>query len=98
MSKVIGALWLRETKERKQFMSGVLNDLGGDIQIAVFRNDRKDKDNQPDYQIVRSEKKEDRIKQDNFFGNAPVAESNNLMNENVSEEGEEEIKIENIPF
>ena len=55
MSKKIGALWIRE-KDGRKYMSGVLNDLAGDINIAVFKNDRKEKENQPDYNIVISER------------------------------------------
>lgn len=35
-----------------------MQDISGDIQIAVFENDRKEKENQPDYNIVLSEKRE----------------------------------------
>lgn len=51
-SKQIGALWLK-TDGKVQYMSGVL-DLGtlGEVHIAVFKNTRKEKDSQPDYNIV----------------------------------------------
>ncbi len=55
MARKIGALWLKETQEGKKFMSGLIETLHGDVQIAVFRNDKKEKDNQPDYNIVLSE-------------------------------------------
>jgi uncharacterized protein (DUF736 family) len=35
----------------------VLEDLRGEIRIAIFKNDRKEKENQPDYQIVVSEER-----------------------------------------
>jgi hypothetical protein len=35
----------------------VISDLRGDIQIVVFKNDKKT-DNQPDYDILLSEPKE----------------------------------------
>ncbi len=59
MSKTVGALWLREFEKdgkKRKMMSGEL-DLGalGTIKIAVFKNDKKEKDNQPDYRIVLSE-------------------------------------------
>lgn len=57
MSRKIGALWLKETKDGKKYFSGVLEDLRGEIRIAIFKNDRKEKDNQPDYQIVVSEER-----------------------------------------
>lgn len=58
MSKKIGALWLKTSQDGKKFMSGVLEGLGGDIQIVVFKNDKKEKENQPDYNIMRSEPRE----------------------------------------
>ena len=57
MSRKIGALWLKETKDGKKYFSGVLEDLRGEIRIAIFKNDRKEKDNQPDYQIIVSEER-----------------------------------------
>lgn len=57
MSRKIGALWLKETKDGKKYFSGVLEDLRGEIRIAVFKNDRKEKENQPDYQIIVSEER-----------------------------------------
>lgn len=56
MSRKIGALWLRQTQDGAKYFSGVIQDLSGDINIAVFQNDKKEKDNQPDYNIVLSEK------------------------------------------
>ncbi len=64
MSRKIGALWLKEAKDGKKFMSGVLEDIRGEIRIAVFRNDRKEKDNHPDYQIVLSEERKERSETD----------------------------------
>jgi len=59
MSKTVGALWVREYEKdgkKRKMMAGEL-DLGalGTIKIAVFKNDKKEKDNQPDYRIVLSE-------------------------------------------
>jgi uncharacterized protein (DUF736 family) len=51
MMKNIGVLWTKKS-EKGTYLSGVLNDLRGDIRIAVFKNDRKEKENQPDYRIV----------------------------------------------
>jgi uncharacterized protein (DUF736 family) len=53
----IGALWSKKTTEGKEFFSGVITDLRGDIQIVVFKNEKKT-DNQPDYDILLSEPKE----------------------------------------
>jgi uncharacterized protein (DUF736 family) len=88
-SQKIGALWIRKTQEGKSFLSGVLNDLSGDIQIAVFRNDRKEKDNQPDYNIVRSEQKEQskQTANDGFLDEGTA--------DTVQDDG---INVDNIPF
>lgn len=95
MGRKIGALWLRTSNDGKTFMSGVLNDLAGDISIAVFKNDRKEKDNQPDYNIVLSDKREEKPKQqhdNNFF---PKDEP---VDTHEPPAGTEEIKVEEIPF
>ena len=55
MNKKIGALWSKKTAEGKEFFSGVISDLRGDIQIVVFANDKKENENQPDYNILLSE-------------------------------------------
>lgn len=88
-SRKIGALWTRKSNDGKTFLSGMLNDLSGDIQIAVFKNDRKEKDNQPDYNIVLSEKREEKqnTQSDDFFGGQEP------VNQNT-----DEIAIEDIPF
>ncbi len=56
MSRKIGALWLKQSQDGRQFLSGVIQDLSGDINIAVFKNDKKETEKQPDYNIVLSEK------------------------------------------
>ena len=92
MTRKIGALWQKKSQEGKVFLSGVLNDLRGDIYIAVFKNDRKESDNQPDYNIVLSERQEQKPKQENdeFFGPAGEQTEEKVANE--------EINVENIPF
>ena len=56
MTRKIGALWVRESQDGRKFMSGLIETLNGDVQIAVFKNDKKEKENHPDYNIVLSEK------------------------------------------
>lgn len=34
-------------------MSGLIETLNGDVQIAVFKNDKKEKENQPDKRKAR---------------------------------------------
>ena len=50
----LGALW-KKSKNEKEYMSGVIRDMRGDIQIVIFQNDNKENDSQPDYLIYRSE-------------------------------------------
>jgi uncharacterized protein (DUF736 family) len=50
----IGALWSKKTDEGKGYLTGVISDLRGDIQIAVCTKDKKT-ENQPDYDILLSE-------------------------------------------
>ncbi len=52
----IGALWVRKSKDGKMtYMSGVIKDFHGEIQIAVFKNEKKQiGTKQPDYNIVLS--------------------------------------------
>lgn len=53
----LAALWLKETKDGSEYMSGKLNGLN----VFVFKNNYKEKENQPDYKIYLSkpEKKEE---------------------------------------
>ncbi len=94
-NRKIGALWLRKSKDGLSFLSGVVQDMRGDINIAVFKNDRKEKDNQPDYNIVLSEPREEKrpARADNFFGGdqaekLPTGEF----------PADDEINVDNIPF
>jgi len=41
-NRKIGALWSKRTKEGQEYFSGVISDLRGEIQIVVFKNDRKE--------------------------------------------------------
>ena len=58
-NKKIGALWSKETTEGLEYFTGVISDLRGEIQIVVFKNDKKESENQPDYNILLSELKEE---------------------------------------
>ena len=55
MTKRVGALWKRESEKGKTYLSGVL-DMGafGEVRVSIFKNDRKEKENQPDYNVVLS--------------------------------------------
>ena len=56
MSKHILALWKKQSKEGKDFLSGEL-DLGalGTVSLAVFPNENKTEDKHPDYRGIISE-------------------------------------------
>lgn len=54
MSRRIGSLWKRK-KGDLQYYSGIIQALCGNIRIAIFKNDKKTKPNQPDMNIVLSE-------------------------------------------
>lgn len=112
MSRKIGALWLREAKGGKKYMSGIIEDLTGDIQIVVFRNEKKEKDTQPDFQILLSEKKPERRPAgggDDFMGGfndnpQPVKVDTGeipVVEEKPGETtlgGDDEIDVRDIPF
>ena len=55
----IGALWSKKTSDGKEYYIGVITDLRGDIQIVVFKNDKKT-EKQSDYDILLSEPKEEK--------------------------------------
>jgi uncharacterized protein (DUF736 family) len=59
-NKKIGALWSKKTKEGKEYFTGVISDLRGEIHIVAFRNDKKENENQPDHYILLSEPKKDK--------------------------------------
>ena len=64
----IGSLWLKESNEGKKYFSGNIQSPflpDGEMHIAIFKNENKTNDNQPDYFIVWNKPKED--KQDNTF-------------------------------
>lgn len=62
----IGALWLKKTQDGKTYMSGVIQFPGTEMSFAVFKNEEKQQDNQPDYNIIWSpERKNNNQSQEN---------------------------------
>lgn len=53
----LGALWLKDGAKGK-FFSGVIETLNGDVPIVIFKNEKKEAPNHPDYVILRSEPRE----------------------------------------
>ena len=74
MNQIIGALWKRE-KDGMDYFSGVLNDFRGPINIAVFPNNRKEADNQPDMNIVISGSNSDEKKKNGKETSKPKRKS-----------------------
>lgn len=51
----LGPLWEKKDKNGKKYLSGVLNIFPyGQVNVTIFKNDYKTKDNQPDYKIYYS--------------------------------------------
>lgn len=84
-------------------MSGVINDLRGDIQITVFEN-KKEKDNQPDFNIVISTDRDQQQKKSEGGFSALEAGKDDegfVASQGCATapaDGEEEINPDDIPF
>ena len=102
MSKTIGALWKRQSKGGLSYLSGILEDISGDVQIAVFVNDKKEKESQPDFRIVRSDPKKGggngSVGVDPFGGMGGAGMGEPIDPSSLGTEIVDEIQIENIPF
>ena len=69
-----GALWIKTAKNTgKKFMSGSIQIDNKLIKISVFKNDRKQNDNHPDYNII--------VNTDDNNYKAPVDNNNNNNND-----------------
>ena len=51
----IGALWSKTSKAGRDYMTGTIEINGVRHELVLFKNDRKTKDNQPDWQIFPRE-------------------------------------------
>ena len=92
----LGALWCRTSKkDGMQFMTGTLEDMRGDIKIVVFRNTKKEKENQPDYQIYLSEDRDESRPQSPSGQDPMMAPTVAGAPQN---QGGDEIDISTIPF
>ena len=70
-NKYIGACWIKDGKNGK-YMSGNIEIDGKKTYIVIFKNHRKQKENQPDYNILLSEPKKTEQ-------NAKLIENNNKI-------------------
>lgn len=57
--KKIGAFWERVSKTGTPYLSGVLEIGGRKYKVIAFRNNKKEKDTQPDWQVYDSEEQID---------------------------------------
>ena len=56
----MGALWIKKTS-KASFLSGVIEDEEGNkTRIVVFKNKFKEKENQPDYRILKAKEIEEK--------------------------------------
>jgi uncharacterized protein (DUF736 family) len=63
----IGSAWKKE-KDGKNYLSCVIQvPFLGELNFAMFKNDKKEKDNQPDYMIVWSMKRKAESEKGNPF-------------------------------
>ena len=63
MARKIGSLW-KYKKDNKSYLLGNIEVIAGQkILIAVFPNDKKEKEGQPDYNIILSERTEEKGKE-----------------------------------
>jgi hypothetical protein len=88
--KSIGGLWIKNSKNNIQYMSGQIEINGQKINIACFAN-KKTKDTQPDFRIIISERQGGQIYQqpqaqqyqqsNRIVPQAPVDPETQLQNE-----------------
>lgn len=69
----IGALWLKKTNDGRNYMSGKIEFPGFMEHFAVFKNEDKQNDSQPDYRIVWNPPKQE---QSNGMGTRKPLPSN----------------------
>lgn len=72
----IGALWVKKSKNGKNYMSGTITVNGIEKKIVVFKNNKK-KDNHPDFQILESQarndyKKNQKNRQNSFTNDSDI--------------------------
>lgn len=74
MKKDIGALWVKTSKNGKQFLTGTINGQ----KIVIFQNNYKKEQKQPDYKVYEAEQQQDPWPPDNVL--KPVAPEQAVKN------------------
>ena len=69
MENNIGALWKKENEKGEFFTGYIKLDNDEKIKIVVFKNNYKNKDTQPDYQILKAKEQKQDIQEDKIDGN-----------------------------
>lgn len=86
MTTKLGALWKKTSQKGEVLMSGEIEINGVKTKIVVFKNSHKEQEKQPDYNILLSEER----------GQRPATQEQ--VTEPKQGSGEQEIRIEDIPF
>ena len=55
----IGALWVKEGQKGEFYKGHIKLDNGEKVNIVIFKNNYKNKENQPDYQILKAKSNKD---------------------------------------
>ena len=99
----IGALWNKKAKDGRPFMTGKImigtavdreEGTQKEINIVCFLNDRKTKDNQPDWHILIARPREDKTSGTSSSAKTPQETRPSAL----QGQPEEEIRPESIPF
>jgi hypothetical protein len=105
----VATLWRRTSKNDKQYFTGVLHDITGDIQVVGFYNNKQN-DKQPDIQLFRDDGRDDNRNKSQqgdtreqdwggFNGSAPDADADvSEPRDDKIEYPQEDINPEDIPF
>lgn len=101
----LGAIWKRKSKKGDTYLSGILNMPWGKMKIVCFLNDKKTKDNQPDFRMFLSE--DERPRQEDVAGRDDMGFERSRPKKEVlptvdldepSGKDDDEINPEDIPF
>lgn len=60
MENNIGALWAKEGQKGEFYKGHIILDNGEKVNIVIFKNNYKNKENQPDFNILKSKSNKDK--------------------------------------